>query len=146
MKKNNGIVMKFYRMERWCYLHHLYILAKIIYRYIYLQFNCQIPYTTIIEEDVEIVHGIGIVLHQNSVIGGGTKIYQNVTIGNAKGPIVGRNCIIGAGACLLGNIKIGNNCSVGANAVVLNDVPDNCTVVGIPGRVVRIDGKRVETK
>lgn len=144
MKSNPGIVMRFYRMERWCYLHHLRLLAKIIYRFIYLQFNCQIPYTTVIEDDVEIVHGIGIVLHQNSVIGQGTKIYQNVTLGNDNGPRIGKNCFIGAGACILGDIKIGDNCRIGANAVVLKDIPDNCTAVGIPAKIVRINGKKIE--
>ena len=136
MNKNPGIVMKFYRIERWCYLHHLTFFARLIYRYIYLQFNCQVPYTTVIEEDVEIVHGIGIVLHQNSVIGKGTKIYQNVTIGNANGPRIGENCIIGAGAVVLGDITIGDNVRIGANSVVLKDVPSNATAVGAPARII----------
>lgn len=137
MKKNYGIVMKFYRMERWCYLHKFILGAKIINRFIYLQFNCSIPYTTEIAEEVEIVHGIGIVLHQFSTIGKGTRIYQNVTIGNGKGPRIGENCILGTGAVILGDIVIGNNVKIGANAVVLTDVPDNCTVVGVPGKIVR---------
>lgn len=136
-KYNYGIVMKFYRMERWCYLHKLKVLAKIINRYIYLQFNCSIPYTTNIGQNVEIVHGIGIVLHQYSTIGEGTRIYQNVTLGNAMGPKIGKNCVIGSGACVLGNIVIGDNVKIGANAVVLQDVPDNCTAVGVPAKIIR---------
>lgn len=143
MKKNYGIVMKFYRLERWLYLHKFTILAKIVYRYIYLQFNCSIPYTTEIGKNVEIAHGIGIVLHQYSKIGEGTIIYQNVTLGNSMGPKVGKNCIIGTGACLLGNIKIGDNVKIGANSVVLNDVPDNCTVVGIPARIIKSKGNKI---
>lgn len=143
MKKNYGIVMKFYRLERWLYLHKFTILAKIAYRYIYLQFNCSIPYTTEIGKNVEIAHGIGIVLHQYSKIGEGTIIYQNVTLGNGMGPKVGKNCIIGTGACLLGNIKIGDNVKIGANSVVLNDVPDNCTVVGIPARIIKSKGNKI---
>ena len=85
-KYNYGIVMKFYRLERWFYEHKLIVLAKLVNRYIYLQFNCSIPYTTEIGLNVEIVHGIGIVLHQYSQIGEGTKIYQNVTLGNGMGP------------------------------------------------------------
>lgn len=143
MKKNYGIVMKFYRLERWLYLHKFTILAKIVYRYIYLQFNCSIPYTTEIGKNVEIAHGIGIVLHQYFKIGEGTIIYQNVTLGNGMGPKVGKNCIIGTGACLLGNIKIGDNVKIGANSVVLNDVPDNCTVVGIPARIIKSKGNKI---
>lgn len=136
MKKKYGIVMKFYRMERWCYLHQLAFLARIINRFIYLQFNCSIPYTTDIEQNVEIAHGIGIVLHQYSKIGEGTIIYQNVTLGNGMGPKVGKNCIIGSGACLLGDIVIGDNVRIGANAVVLQDIPDNCTAVGVPAKII----------
>lgn len=135
-KRNYGIVMRFYRMERWCYLHHLLLLAKFINRYIYLQFNCSIPYTTDIGSEVEIVHGIGIVLHQYSTIGEGTRIYQNVTLGNGMGPKIGKNCIIGSGAVILGDIVIGDNVNVGANAVVLQNLPDNCTAVGVPARII----------
>ncbi len=136
-KKKEGIVMKFYRMERWCYIHKLTIIARIINRYIYLQFNCSIPFTTEIGQGVIMPHGIGIVLHQNTVIGDRTIIYQNVTIGNGMGPKVGSDCIIGTGACILGDIKIGNNVNIGANAVVLQDIPDNCTVVGVPGKIIK---------
>lgn len=88
--------------------------------------------------NVEIAHGIGIVIHQSSVVGDGTKIYQNVTIGSGEhGPRIGDNCILGAGCCILGDIVIGNNVRVGANAVVLKDIPDNCTVVGVPAHIVR---------
>lgn len=59
------------------------------------------------------------------------------------GPKVGKNCIIGTGACLLGNIKIGDNVKIGANSVVLNDVPDNCTVVGIPARIIKSKGNKI---
>lgn len=136
MKKKYGIVMKFYRMERWCYLHRLTVLARMINRFIYLQFNCYIPYTTDIGPDVEIAHGIGIVLHHFSVIGEGTIIYQNVTVGNGMGPKIGNNCVIGSGACVLGDIVIGDNVKIGANAVVIKDVPNNCTVVGVPAKII----------
>ena len=91
-------------------------------------------------------HPIGIVIHQNAIIGSNTIIYQNVTIGRRNGnkeesPIIGKNCIIGAGACVLGNIKIGNNVKIGANSVVVTDVPDNCTVVGIPGEIIKNGNK-----
>ena len=61
---------------------------------------------------------------------------RNVTLGNGMGPKVGKNCVIGSGACLLGNIVIGDNVKIGANAVVLKDIPDNCTAVGVPARII----------
>lgn len=89
---------------------------------------------------MNIGHFYGIVIHQKSRIGENTLIYQNVTLGGRKGssgPIVGKNCVIGSGACILGDIKIGDNVKIGANAVVLKDIPDNCTVVGVPARIVK---------
>ena len=74
------------------------------------------------------------------MLGGGTIIYQNVTLGGLKGhygPTIGRNCVIGSGAVILGEVKIGDNVKIGANAVVLKDVPDNCTVVGVPAKIVK---------
>ena len=132
-----NIVIKFYNAERWCWTHHMRLLAKIIWRLMYLLFACQIPPTAILEKGVNIGHGIGIVIHQNSKIGKGTMIYQNVTVGSGKGPVIGENCIWGCGCCVLGDIVIGNNVKIGANAVVLTDVPDNSTVVGVPGRVIK---------
>ena len=82
---NKSIVIKFYDAERWAWKHKLYIISKIIWRLIYILFNCSIPPTSVLEEGVEIAHGIGIVIHQNSVIMEGTKIYQNVTIGSGNG-------------------------------------------------------------
>lgn len=134
---NKSIVVKFYEPEHWCWEHNLKLVAKIIWRLIYILFACSIPPTTKMG-NVEIAHGIGIVIHQSSVVGDGTKIYQNVTIGSGEhGPRIGDNCILGAGCCILGDIVIGNNVRVGANAVVLKDIPDNCTVVGVPAHIVR---------
>lgn len=85
---------------------------------------------------------MGVVIGAGSEIGKNTIIRQNVTIGgkNVNGqfvcPIVGDNVMIGAGAVLLGKIRIGNNVQIGANSVVLDDVPDNVTVVGAPARIV----------
>lgn len=102
--------------------------------------GCTIPYSVIMGDNVKIAHFHGIVIHHKSLIGDETIIYQNVTLGgrNGKGgPKVGKNCIIGAGACILGEINIGNNVKIGANSVVLKDIPDNCTVVGVPGKIIK---------
>ncbi len=87
----------------------------------------------------ELPHGLhGIFVSRFAVIGEDCRIYQNVTIGevNRKAPIIGRNCLIGAGAIVLGDIKIGENVKIGAGAVVSTDIPDNCTVVSQPIRII----------
>lgn len=133
---NTSVVMRFYRIERWCWVHHLKLLSKIVWRLMQILFACYIPPTAILEDGVNIAHGIGIVIHQETVIGKGTKIYQNVTIGSGHGPKIGENCILGGGCCVLGDVIIGNNVKIGANAVVLESVPDNCTAVGVPARII----------
>lgn len=136
MEKNCGIALKIYKVSRDCYIKNLNVLSKIFYYINYVLFGCVIPPSTVIEDGCEIAHSVGIVIHQNSKIGSGTIIYQNVTIGNAGGPIIGRNCVIGAGACVLGDIVIGDNVKIGANAVVLTNIPDNSTAVGVPARII----------
>jgi serine O-acetyltransferase len=94
-------------------------------------------------------HGMGVVIGETSVIGDDVTIYQNVTLGGTgkeKGkrhPTIGNSVTIGSGAKLLGNINVGANCRVGAGSVVLSDVPDNSTIVGVPGHIVLHHGKRV---
>ena len=95
-------------------------------------------------------HGMGVVIGETSVIGKNVTLYQGVTLGGTgkeKGkrhPNIGDNVVVGTGAKILGNITIGDNSYIGANAVVLKDVPPNSTVVGVPGRVTRQDGKRLD--
>lgn len=95
---------------------------------------------------VFIDHGMGVVIGETSVIGDYTLIYQGVTLGGTgkesgkRHPTLGENVVVGAGAKVLGNILIGNNVRIGASSVVLRDVPSDCTVVGIPGRVVYRSG------
>ncbi len=92
-------------------------------------------------------HGMGIVVGETAVIGNNCTIYHGVTLGgtgHGKGkrhPTIGDNVLIGAGAKLLGPFRVGDNAMIGANAVVLSEVPNRATVVGIPGKIVRIDGK-----
>jgi len=94
-------------------------------------------------------HGFGVVIGETSEIGENVTLFQGVSLGGTgketgkRHPTIGDNVVIGAGAKVLGSIKIGNNVYIGANAVVLQPVPDDCTVVGVPGRCVKMDGKRV---
>ena len=85
--------------------------------------------------------GLGIVIHRRVVIEDNVSIAPNVTIaGTTKkegAPYIGENSAIGTGARLLGPIRVGKNCYIGANAVVLDDIPDNCVAVGVPARVIK---------
>lgn len=92
---------------------------------------------------VFIDHGEGVVIGETAIIGDDVLIYQQVTLGGTgnehgkRHPTIGNNVVLGAGAKILGNITIGDNVRIGAGSVVVDDVPENSTVVGIPGRVVQ---------
>lgn len=111
----------------------------IIYRLVCFYYHCDIPCKREIIDGVYFNHrGFGIVINPNSKIGEGTGIQHSVTIGaTAKGcPTIGRNCHIGARAVIIGNVRIGDNVTIGAGTVVVKDIPDNCTVVGAPSRII----------
>src|SRR5438067_10902421 len=103
-----------------------------------------------IGEGLFIDHGAGVVIGETAEIGDNVTIYQGVTLGGTgfatgkRHPTVQDNVTIGSGAKLLGPITIGHGAKIGANSVVITDVPPNCTVVGNPGHPVRVDGRRVE--
>ena len=102
-----------------------------------------------IGKGVFIDHGMGVVIGETAIVGDYSLIYQGVTLGGTgketgkRHPTLGENVVVGGGAKVLGNIQIGNNVRIGAGSVVLRDVPSNCTVVGVPGRVVYRSGVRV---
>jgi len=95
-------------------------------------------------------HGMGVVIGETSEIGDNVTLFQGVTLGGTgkergkRHPTIGNNVVIGTGAKILGAIKIGDHVRIGANSVVLQDVPSYSTVVGIPGRVVRIKDKKFD--
>ena len=103
-----------------------------------------------IGKGVFIDHGMGVVIGETAIVGDYSLIYQGVTLGGTgkesgkRHPTLGENVVVGGGAKVLGNIQIGNNVRIGAGSVVLHDVPSNCTVVGIPGRVVYRSGVKVD--
>ena len=94
-------------------------------------------------------HGMGIVIGETAEIGDNCTIYQNVTLGGTgkdKGkrhPTIGNNVLIGCGAKVLGPFKVGDNSKIAANAVVLTEVPDNSTAVGVPARVIKKNNQKV---
>ena len=95
-------------------------------------------------------HGMGVVIGETAVVGNNVTLFQGVTLGGTgketgkRHPTLGDNVVVGAGAKVLGNIHIGANSYIGANAVVLKDVPPNSTVVGVPGHITKQEGKKID--
>ncbi|MCA9406632.1 MAG: serine O-acetyltransferase [Candidatus Omnitrophica bacterium] len=95
-------------------------------------------------------HGMGVVIGETTIIGKDVTLFQGVTLGGTgkecgkRHPTLGDNVVVGTGAKVLGNINIGDNSYVGANAVILRDVPANSTVVGVPGHITKKDGKKID--
>jgi serine O-acetyltransferase len=134
-------LMRRYRFMRRCYLMHIPVLPGLVMRYIRVVYSCDIPYTCDLADGVVLCHNaLGVVIHEKAVVGSGTRIYQNVTIGGRHGrgsPVIGRNVFIGAGACVLGGVRVGDNAVIGANAVVIHDVPENAVMGGVPAKILK---------
>src|SRR5438445_8029741 len=94
-------------------------------------------------------HGMGVVIGETSEIGDHVTLFQGVTLGGTgkergkRHPTLGNDVVVGAGAKILGGIRIGDNVKIGANSVVLKSVPENPTVIGVPGRIIKADGARL---
>ncbi len=95
-------------------------------------------------------HGMGVVIGETAIVGDNVLLYQGTTLGGTgketgkRHPTLGNNVVVGAGAKILGNITIGDNSYIGANAVVIKNVPPNSTVVGIPGRITKQEGMKID--
>ncbi len=140
----------FHRVSHFLYRHKLFSIARWNSQIGRFWTGIEIHPGAQIGSGLFIDHGMGIVIGETAVIGNNCTIYQGVTLGgtgHGKGkkrhPTVGDNVLIGAGAKLLGPFRVGNNVMIGANAVVLSEVQDSATVVGIPGKIVRVEGKPV---
>jgi serine O-acetyltransferase len=122
-------------------------LARLVNRLSHVLTGIDIHPGARIGEGFFIDHGTGIVIGETAEIGKDVSLYQGVTLGGTgkdKGkrhPTIGDNVTIAAGASVLGPIKIGDSSKIGAGAVVINEVPENCTVVGVPGRIVKLERK-----
>lgn len=133
---------KLWKIERFLYLNKIPILPKIIKGIIYIIHNSSIPYECKIGKNCKFLYGgIGCVIHKDAIIGNNVVIGTNVLIGgrsNKKGvPKIGNNVYIATGAKILGDIKIEDNVIIGANAVVINDIKSNCSVGGVPARIIK---------
>ncbi len=133
----------YYRISRFFYRHKFYTLARMVQNMGKKKTGIEIHPNATIGENLFIDHGNGVVIGETAIVGDNVVIYHGVTLGatgkvdGKRHPTIGNNVLIGANASILGNIYIGDNAKVGAGAVVVNDVRDNTTVVGIPARTVR---------
>ncbi len=138
-----------YRFSHFLYRHKLKFLARCVSQISKFFTGIEIHPGAQIGTGVFIDHGTGVVIGETAEIGDNVLIYQGVTLGGTgkdKGkrhPTIKSNVMISSGAKVLGPITVGENSKIGANAVVLKDVPPNSTVVGIPGRVVKIGNEKV---
>jgi len=138
-----------HRIANWMYRHRIPFLPRWISQCSRFFTGIEIHPGATIGKRLFIDHGMGVVIGETSEIGDDVTIFQGVTLGGTgkeKGkrhPTIGDGTIISAGAKVLGSIKIGKNVIIGAGAVVIKGVPNNCTVVGIPGKIVKIGGEKV---
>lgn len=139
----------FHRPAHWLYKIGVPFLPRLISHIARFLTGIEIHPGATIGKGVFIDHGMGVVIGETAIVGDYTLIYQGVTLGGTgkesgkRHPTLGENVVVGTGAKVLGNIQIGNNVRIGAGSVVLRDVPSDCTVVGIPGRIVYRSGVRV---
>ncbi len=138
-----------YRRAHKFYLKKHYFIARAISQHALRKTGIEIHPGAKIGKNLFIDHGSGVVIGETAEIGDNCTIYQNVTLGGTgketgkRHPTLGNNVMVGAGARVLGPFKVGDNCKIAANAVVLTEVPPNCTAVGVPARVVKCNGVRV---
>jgi len=139
-----------HRVAHFFYKLHLFFLARLISQVSRHFTGIEIHPGAQIGQGFFIDHGMGVVIGETAIIGDNVLFYQGVTLGGTglvKGkrhPTIGNNVVIGTGAKVLGNITVGDNSYIGANAVVIKDVPPNSTVVGVPGRITKQDGKKID--
>ncbi|HEY1730872.1 MAG TPA: serine O-acetyltransferase [Terriglobales bacterium] len=138
-----------YRVNHWLWTHGWRFLARALSQCGRLVTGIEIHPGAEIGHRFFVDHGMGVVIGETAIVGDDVTLYQGVTLGGTgketgkRHPTIGNSVVIGAGARVLGNITIGENSRVGAGSVVLRDVPDNSTVVGVPGHIVFRAGKRV---
>lgn len=141
--------MRAYRKANWCYRHNFKFLARLISQSSRKHTGIEIHPGATIGENLFIDHGMGVVIGETTEIGDNCIIYQNVTLGGTgkdygkRHPTLGNNVLVGSGAKILGPFKVGDNSRIAAGAVVLSEVPENATAVGVPARIVKVGNKKV---
>lgn len=142
-------VYKTYQIANILWRHSVPIVPFLIRGLMRVVFACDISYKTSIGPGTLFPHhALGVVIHQDAIIGANCIIEQNVTIGGRSGiptlPVIGNDVMVGAGAAVLGPVCIGDGVQIGAGAVVVKDVPNNCVVIGIPAKIIKKDGNRID--
>ena len=138
-----------HRRAHWCHEHGLKFLARLISQRSRHRTGIEIHPGAKIGKRLVIDHGMGIVIGETAEIGDDCLIYHGVTLGGTgkdvgkRHPTIGNNVLIGTGAKVLGPFKVGDNSRIAANSVVLSEIPPNSTAVGVPARVVKVDGRKV---
>ena len=138
-----------YRMSHWLSIHHIPFLPRVISQIARILTGIEIHPSAIIGKGFFIDHGMGVVVGETAEIGEYVTLFQGVTLGGTgkergkRHPTLGNHVVVGAGAKILGGIRIGDNVKVGANSVVLKSVPANSTVIGVPARVIKMEGNRL---
>ena len=141
--------VRMHRKANWCFRHKLFFLARLISQRAVRKTGIEIHPGATIGRRLVIDHGTGVVIGETAEIGDDVLIYQGVTLGvtgkdkGKRHPTIGNNVMISSGAKVLGPFKVGDNSRIAAGAVVLDEVPPDCTVVGVPARVVKRSGIRV---
>ena len=140
----------YYRVAHWLYGHKCLFLARWVSQRAKRRTGVEIHPAAKIGRRLVIDHGTGIVIGATAEIGDDCLLYQGVTLGGTgaarekRHPTLGNNVMVGSGAKVLGPFKVGDNARIAANSVVLHEVPPDSTVVGVPGRVVRRNGEKLD--
>ncbi len=140
----------YYRVAHWFYTHGMKFIGRWLSQHAKRRTGVEIHPAAKIGRRLVIDHGEGIVIGETAEIGDDCLIYQGATLGGTgvmqgkRHPTIGNNVMIGSGAKVLGPFKVGDNAKIAANSVVLREVPENATVVGVPGHIVRLHGEKLD--
>jgi serine O-acetyltransferase len=138
-----------YRVNHWFWNHGFFLLGRWLSQVARLATGVEIHPGAKIGRRLFIDHGMGVVIGETAIVGDDVTLFQGVTLGGTgkehgkRHPTIDDNVVVGGGAKILGNIIVGKNSRIGAGSVVLRNVPDNSTVVGVPGHIIFREGKRV---
>ena len=141
--------VRMHRRANWFYRHKMFFLARWVSQRCVRKTGIEIHPAATLGRRLVIDHGTGVVIGETAVVGDDVTIYQGVTLGGTgkdtgkRHPTIGNNVMIGAGAKVLGPFTVGDNCRIAAGAVVLDAIPEGCTAVGVPARVVRRGGAKI---